>query len=84
MKFKDANLPQAIGTCVVSSFTEKACHPAMKAMVPTILIDDAEFRIVLYDCNHDVLLLSESKAISTKGGISKSAVTLLWSVLNHR
>lgn len=84
LKFKDANLSQAIGTCVVSSFTEKACHPAMKAMVPTILIDDAEFHIVLYDCNHDVLLLSESKAISTKGGISKSAVTLLWSVLNHR
>lgn len=67
LKYKEVNLPQVIGTCVVSSFTEKPCHPAMKVMVRTILIDDAKFRIVLYDCNHDVLLLSE-KALSTRWG----------------
>ena len=39
VKNKEANLHQAIGTCVVSSFTEKALHPNIKALVPTILID---------------------------------------------
>ena len=62
MKFREANLPQVVGTCVVSSFTEKSCHPAKKAMVPTILIDDAEFRIVLCDCDKDVLYVGSPNA----------------------
>ena len=41
---------------------EKSCHPAKKAMVPTILIDDAEFRIVLYDCDKDVLCVESPNA----------------------
>ena len=30
---KDANLHQAVGTCVISSFTEKTLHPDMTALV---------------------------------------------------
>ena len=50
------NLPQVVAICVVSSFTENANHPDMLALIPTILIDKASFRICLYDCRKDVLL----------------------------
>ena len=36
--FNDANLRQAIATCVTSSFTENTCHPNKPPIVPTILI----------------------------------------------
>ena len=35
--FNDANLRQAIATCVTSSFTENTCHPNKPPIVPTIL-----------------------------------------------
>jgi hypothetical protein len=81
---RDANLQQAVGTCVISSFTEKSLHPNKQAMVPTILIDEAQFRVCFYDCEKDVLLVSESKSLATKGGLSKSGIALLWIVINHR
>lgn len=63
---KEANLPQAVGTCVVAPFTGKGCHPEHKALVPTALIDEKQFRICLYDCDKDVLLISTSKLLATK------------------
>lgn len=81
---RDANLQQAVGTCVISSFTEKSLHPNKQAMVPTILIDEAQFRVCFYDCEKDVLLVSESKSLATKGGLSKSGIALLWIVINYR
>ena len=65
---KDANLHQAVGTCVVSSFTETSLHPDLKALVPTILIDEKQFRVCLYDSEKDILLISKSKCLATKGG----------------
>jgi len=41
LRYKDANMLQAIGTCVVSSFTEKSLNPDLQALVPTILIDQS-------------------------------------------
>ena len=32
VSYKDANLAQAVGTCVVASFTAKARHPDKKKM----------------------------------------------------
>ena len=81
---KDAHLHQAIGTCVVSSFTEKALHPNSKALVPTILIDQGHFRVCLFDSSTDILLISNPKSLTTKGGLSQSGMTLLWLSLNHR
>ena len=81
---KDANLPQLVATCVVSSFTEKSLHPKKSAMVPTILIDEKVFRVCLYDSEKDVLLISEMKLLANKRGLSQSGMALLWVVLNHR
>ena len=81
---RDANLHQAIGTCIVSSFIEKSLHPDQQALVPTILIDETQFRVCLYDSEKDVLLISESKCLATKGGLSRSGMALLWVVTNHR
>ena len=81
---KEANLPQAVGTCVVASFTAKGRHPEHKALVPTVLIDEKQFRVCLYDCDKDVLLISTSKLLATKGALSRSGMALLWLVINHR
>ena len=78
------SLPQVVAICVVSSFTENANHPDMSALIPTILIDKESFRICLYDCRKDVLLLSNKKALSTNGHLSQSGIALIWAVLNHR
>ena len=43
--FSDANLPQVVGTCVVASFTHKSLHPNQQALVPTLLIDETQFRV---------------------------------------
>ena len=82
--FNSVNLQQAIATGVVSSFTERNCHPGKLPIVPTILIDQNFFRVILYDCEKDILLMSPSKNLSTKGTLSQSAMALLWVVLNHR
>ena len=79
-----ANLPQVITTCVVSSFTEKNCHPDKQALLPTILMDQNQFRVCLYDCEKDVLLISDYKLLATKGGLSSSGLAFLWLVINHR
>ena len=39
---KEVNLPQAVGTCVVASFTSKTRHPERKVLVPTVLIDEKQ------------------------------------------
>ena len=82
--FNSVNLQQAIATCVVSSFTERNRHPGKLPIVPTILIDPNFLRVILYDCEKDILLVSPSKNLSTKGTLSQSAMALLWVVLNHR
>ena len=46
--FSDSNLPQAVATCVISSFTENSLHPDKLALVPTILIDEKCFRVCLF------------------------------------
>ena len=81
---KDANLHQAVATCVVSFFTEKSLHPDLKALVPTIIMDEQQFCVCLYDSEKGILLISNSKCLATKGGLSRSGMVLLWLTLNHR
>ena len=78
------NLPQAIATCVISSFTERKLHPRLQSCVPTILFDEMQFRVIMYDCEMDVLLISEAIDLETRSHLSQSAMTVLWLVLNHR
>ncbi len=78
------HLSQSIATCTVSSFIENSLHPELKSCVPTILIDETQFRVILYDCKTDNLLISEALNLSTKGHLSQSSMTALWVVVNHR
>ena len=84
IKYKACNLPQVVAICVVSSYTEKASHPDMSSFIPTIMIDKMSFRICLFDCKKDVLLISNKKSLCTKGHLSPSGIALLWVVFNHR
>ena len=84
IRYKASNLPQAVATCVVSAFTERTNQPDKSPLIPTVLIDKTSFRVCLYDCERDVLLISNAKSLCNKGRMSRSGVTLLWVVLNHR
>ena len=79
-----AHLPQAVATCITSSFTEHNLHPTMSPAVPTILIEGDTFRVILYDCIKDVLLISTPNKLHTDGRLSSTAVAFLWLVINHR
>ena len=81
---KDASLAQVVGTCVISSFTEKSVHPEQSPLVPRFLVDKDKFRVVLYNCEKDLLLISDPKLLSTNGCLSQSFMAFLWIMLNHR
>ena len=81
---KDANLAQVVGTCVISSFTEKSVHPEQSPLVPSFLVDKDKFRVVLYNCEKDLLLISDQKLLSTNGYLSQSSMAFLWIMINHR
>ena len=84
IKIKLANLPQLVAMNVVSAFIEHSLHPGLNPMVPSILIGKNRFRVSLYHCEKDILLLSGEVSLSTGSFLSQSAVVLLWAVLNHR
>lgn len=84
LSYMVSHMPQTIATCVVSSFTERCLHPRKQVVVPSILIARNQFRVCLYDCKRDVLLISEPKLLATKEQLSRSAVAFLWLVINHR
>lgn len=79
-----ADLPRVVAMSVVSAFTEHNLHPDMSAMVPCILFGKNQFRVCLYHCERDILLLSSEILLSTRSHLSQSAMALLWAVLNHR
>ncbi len=64
----------------------------LNPMVPTILINGISFRIILYDCEKDVLLVSntvyyrEENEITQLGKKKKKKLgtLLLWLIINHR
>ncbi len=79
-----AHMPQAISICITSSFIENNLHEDMDPTVPTILIDGSKFRVILYNCVEDVLLISETKDLRTGDRLSSTGVAFLWIVINHR
>ena len=82
---KKKNLSQAVGTCVVSSFIERNLHPDKQTAVPTIVIGQHRFQVCLYDCEHDILLVSSPILLAhPKERLSRHALLLLWLVINHR
>ena len=80
----EGTIGQLVATCVVTSFTEANLNPELDPVVPTILFNRSSYRICLYDCQNDVLLLSEPKNLTTRGGLSRTGALLLWLTVNHR
>ena len=83
------NIGQLVGTCVVNSFTEKNCEEkenrTLNTPIPTILFNKTAFIICFYDAKNDVMLLSEPRnLLNQDGGISRTAVLLLWITVYHR
>ena len=83
-RISQSNWPQMIATCVVSSFTENGLHPDLPAVIPTILIDAQQFQVCLYDCQRDVLLISQPVELATSDHLSQRGMFVLWLVINHR
>ena len=84
-KRKAKKLSQSIATTVVSSFTEKKLHPSENALVPSILINCRYVRVLLYDCQKDVLLISAPvDLVNNRQHVIKSTILFLWLFINHR
>lgn len=85
IKFRD-HISQLVTTCVTTSFTEHNINSNLNPAVPTILFNKNSFRICIYDCKEDVLLISEPRLLtgSKYFRLSKSACLILWIVVHHR
>lgn len=81
---RTANLSQVVAINVVSSFTEKANHRLLSGFIPTVVLYKDSFRITLFDCTKDILLISNKKSFVTRDHLSQSGIALLWAVFNHR
>ena len=79
VKVNSNNLPQAIGTAIVLAFIEHNHHKALNPMVPTILINGEAVVILFYNCEEDLLLLSEPIRYTEDDGW-----LVVWLVVNHR
>ena len=84
IRVSNRHIGQLVATCVVNSFTEANVNPGLNPVIPTILFNRSSYRICLYNCNNDVLLLSEPKNLTTSGGLSRTGALLLWLTVNHR
>ena len=84
IRISNRHIGQLVATCVVNSFTEANLNPGLNPVTPTILFNRSSYRICLYDCKKDVLLLSEPKNLTTRGGLSRTSALLLWLTVNHR
>ena len=84
MKRESRSQSQAIGTVVLSSFTEHKLHPSRNSLVPSILINCYTVQVFLYDCEADVLLITEKVDLRDDKRVKKSGLLFLWLFINHR
>ncbi len=75
---------QAIGSVVVSSFIEHNLHKDLNSLIPCILINCYTLQIFLYDCEADILLISEKFIFREDKEVNKQSILLLWLFINHR
>ena len=63
------HLSQLVATCVVCSYTENNLNRKLgknlTSAIPTILFNAESFRVCIYDCREDVLLISEPRTLLT-------------------
>ena len=58
MSFKN-DINQFVATCTTSSFTNYNNNITSNPLTPTILMNHNAFHVGLYDCVHDILLISQ-------------------------
>ncbi len=75
---------QAIGSVVLSSFIEHNLHKDLNSLIPCILINCYTLQIFLYDCEADILLISEKIIFRQDKEVNKESILLLWLFINHR
>ncbi len=75
---------QAIGSVVLSSFIEHNLHKDLNSLIPCILINCYTLQIFLYDCEADILLISEKFIFREDKEVNKQSILLLWLFINHR
>ena len=85
----DRDLHKLVATTVTCSFTNHNNHLDLNPLSPTLLLNSKSFRVCMYDCVHDILLLSQPIDLFkvVKSGrkiLAPSACLLLWIVVNHR
>ena len=78
------NFPQLVAMNIVSSFIENSLHKDLNSAVPTLLINNRYFYVSIYNCQTDLLLISNKIALKDEGTIISEGILMLWITINHR
>lgn len=83
---KEFNEAQLIGTTVISSFIEHNLHKDLNSLVPVIVLGAPKGQICLYDCQQDLLLLSDVftwVTNKTNPVVVNAGIMLIWMTVHH-
>ena len=83
MTIEARNFDQLITTTIISSFVHHNRFGQSNPMTPSILIDNNDFIVCLYNCKTDVLLISDMISYANRGRLSTSGLLALWLVIHH-
>ena len=83
MTIEARNFDQLITTTIISSFVHHNRFGQSNPMTPSILIDNNDFIVCLYNSKTDVLLISDMISYANRGRLSTSGLLALWLVLHH-
>lgn len=81
-------MDQAIAQTVVFSFLQNKKYPNI--FIPNILISPEEFRVIMYNATHDLLICSQplylftEKRSDTARVLRTSSIAILWMVLHYK
>lgn len=81
----DVVLKQALAQTIVFSLIQRKRHPdRSNHMTPNIVISPKKFKIMLYDAENDIFLVSDYINLFNGDSLSNNAVIVLWMVLHNR
>lgn len=84
----DTTEDQNVAKAIVFSMLQNSRHSQHKtSLIPTIVISQKQFRILMYDPDSDILLQSRPVELFTTRGsseLSTSSIIILWMVLHYR
>lgn len=86
-KLRMKELSQMFGTAVVGSFIDHNLHSRHNTLVPTLVINATSVKVVLYDCEKDILMESEAVSLLDEYKhevVKASTILFMWLFINHR